>query len=439
MSSGHFDRSSGSSSSADCEFLFEEASCRRAKVDRSTDDRCPWSRTLWDGYVNAKLRERSWYEYHHMPVDVFNKLHALLFKDTAEELDMKKRKGLNSTPMGSIDSRVMLASTMRQLFGEKSKSMVDVFKISPTSCRAGFKDIIARINACSELSPDLYNTDHSIATLQQRAFAFARRSFYPNHFRHAVGAIDGLFIKTEQPTRQDVGNVRTYYSGHKRAFGLNMQGVCDAQCRFIGFACCTPGSTNDYVAFRHSFCYAHWPSLPEPFYYLGDCAYPLSPQCITPYIGTSLPHDADAFNFYHSQLRITIERTFGIFVNVFSIFHTPLKFPIATCCEVVEACVRLHNFRIDSGCQIVARKRSNAAVYREAYDRSNEAFDVLDDIRYTTDRPHPHDTAYGNYVRNAEIHSGIAPSNAARGSGKRDVLTQALAMVGAARPAANSF
>lgn len=258
-----------SSSSGDCDILLDETECRRGKVDRSTNPRCAWSRTPWDGYVAAKLREQSWYEYHHMPLDIFYKLHSMLYTETAEEIEIQDRKGLNSTPMGPIDSREKLASSLRQLFGEKSKSMVDVFKISPTSCRTAFKDVLKRINTCAELSPLLYATDHSIATLQDRAFAFARRSYYPQQFRHVVGAIDGLFIKTEQPTKKDVGNVRAYYSGHKKGFGLKMRGVCDAQCRCIGFARCTPGSSNDYVAYRHSCFYAHWPLLPEPFFSFG--------------------------------------------------------------------------------------------------------------------------------------------------------------------------
>jgi hypothetical protein len=145
--------------------------------------------------------------------------------------------------------------------------------------------------------------------------------------------------------------------------------------------------------------------------------------------------EADAFNFFHSQLRITIERSFGIFVNVFGIFHSPLLFSIATCCDVVEACVRLHNYRIDNGCQHVARVVTAAATFREAYDRSNDVFDVLDDDRYATLRPHATDAAYAAYVQHQQQQSGA--SDAQQGADKRNVLGVALALLGAARPAAN--
>lgn len=407
---------------------------RSAKVDRSTDERTAWARTGWSGHVAAKLRENSWYDYYHMPLESFKALHQLLFHETQEQKEMARVKALNSTRMGEIETEVKLAATLRQLYGEKKKSMVDVFKISPTSCRAAFMDVIARINKCKVLEGRIYSTDHSVEVLERRAAAFATRSLYPTIFRHAVGAIDGLFIRTHQPKAKEVGNVRTYWSGHKKAFGLNMQGVCDAQCRFIGFSCNTPGSTNDYVAYRHSFVYGLWPDLPSPFYYLGDCAYPLSPFCVTPYIGTTLSVADDAFNFYHSQLRITIERAFGIFVGVFGTFHTPLTCSVKTTCEIVEACVRLHNFRIDQGCQHVTRTRSCIVSFKQSIDRSSDVFDVLDDCRYVTERPHATDAAYGQYVALQEGYSGSRASDAVFGQAKRNVLTHALSQMGAARP-----
>jgi hypothetical protein len=418
-------------------------STREPKVDRATDDRCAWSRTGWIGHQEAKLRENSWHTYYHMNVPVFHKLHDMLFTESAADKAQSRVKGANSTPMGCIETEVKLASTIRILFGEKSKSMVDVFKISPTSCRAAFFDVIDRINNCSLLDGLICSTDHSLPVLEQRALGFEGRSAFPSVFRHCVGAIDGLFIKTEQPTASEVGDVRSYWSGHKKGFGINMQGVCNAQCRIIGFACNTPGSTNDYVAYRHGFFYGHWPTLPQPYYYLGDCAYPLSTHCITPFSGTTLEKEEDAFNFYHSQLRITIERTFGIFVNVFSLFHSPLKYSIANCCKIVHACVRLHNYRIDSGCQHIARKVSVGAVYREAHGcqdafaRSTDVFDVLDDPRYVTDRPFNRDGAYAAYVSSWErSDQPVVP--AVEGAGKRDVLVRALHASGAARPAANA-
>ena len=379
----------------------------------------------------AKLRENSWHSYYHMPIPTFDKLHAL-FCESPQEVTLASLRADSSTPMGPIDTRVKLASTLRQLFGEKHKSMVDVFKISDTSCRTTFFNVIERINACPELDGNIFNAKQSVPTLQKRAGDFAVRSSFPQIMRHCVGAIDGLLIKTQQPEAKEVGNVRSFYSGHKKGFGLNMQGVCDSECRFTGFACNTAGSTSDYTAFKHAHFYGLWPQLPDPYYYFGYCAYPLSPHLVTPFIGTQLPAEQDAFNFFHSQLRITIERTFGNFVNVFAIFHSPLACSIANACNIVEACVKLPNYRINEGCQHVARRPSTAAVYRDANDRVNDVFDVLDDVRFSNHRPYASEHAYGQHVARAELVSGLNPNDAELGVGRTNALAHALSLAGAA-------
>ena len=99
---------------------------RASKVNRSTDDRTAWSRCGWAGHVAAKLRENSWHEYYHMPVVCFDLLHSMLYTESEEEREMARIKALNSTPMGAIETHVKLASTLRQLFGEKRKSMVSL-------------------------------------------------------------------------------------------------------------------------------------------------------------------------------------------------------------------------------------------------------------------------------------------------------------------------
>jgi hypothetical protein len=410
---------------------------REPKVDRSDDPRLPWSRTGWQGHMEAKVRANEWYDYYHMPVVSFDKLHDLLFTESPEQQLRSVQQGNNSTKMGAIDTHVKLACAIRELYGEKRKSMQDVFKISPTSARRAFLDVICRINACEELHGDIYATDHSISTLELRAFEFAKRSAYPNIFRHVVGAIDGLFIKCQQPKAQEVGNVRSYYSGHKKGYGINMQGVCDASCRFVGFSCNTSGSTSDFIAFKNSNMYSTWPEVPSPFFYVGDCAYPLFPSCIIPFVGTQLPESEDNFNFYHSQLRITIERTFGIFVNIFRIFHTPLAFSISTTCDVVETCVKLHNYRISEGCQHVARASTSNAIFRSATEISGEVFDVLDDVRYVTVRPHVSDSVYANHVATEEAYTGLNPALTAQGVDRRNAICDALRLSGAQRPVAN--
>ncbi len=117
-----------------------------------------------------------------MPVHVFDKLHDLLFVESDGEKVLAHRKARNSTPMGPIQTQVKLAATLRELFGEKRKSMCDVFKIAPTSARACFMDVIDRINSCPELEGNIYSTDQTEAALTTRANEFARRSAFFKRF-----------------------------------------------------------------------------------------------------------------------------------------------------------------------------------------------------------------------------------------------------------------
>ncbi len=79
---------------------------------------------------------------------------------------------------------------------------------------------------------------------------------------------------------------------------------------------------------------------------VGDCAYVKKS-----YIATSLKGFLggyeDAYYFYLIQLRISVERAFGVFVHRWAILRAPLIFPIARVSPLVLSLVRLHNFCID--------------------------------------------------------------------------------------------
>ena len=70
----------------------------------------------------------------------------------------------------------------------------------------------------------------------------------------------------------------------------------------------------------------------------------------------------DAYNFYLSQLRITIERAFGIFVRRWSILHAPLVVPLPKVAPLVNALIRLHNFCIDENDKAVASLQKKCLV-----------------------------------------------------------------------------
>ena len=55
----------------------------------------------------------------------------------------------------------------------------------------------------------------------------------------------------------------------------------------------------------------------------------------------------EVYNFYLSQLRITIERAFGVLVHQWAILRAPLVIPLRKVSPLVLSLVHLHNFCID--------------------------------------------------------------------------------------------
>ena len=137
-----------------------------------------------------------------------------------------------------------------------------------------------------------------------------------------------------------------------------MQAVCDSHCFFTSVSVKYVGSTNDAIAFQNSTFASMVKQLPFPYHIIGDKTYVDSPVMMTPFEGINLCNhepSKDSFNFYHSQLRITIERCFGIFVQRFGIFWRPLRYNLKVIMKIIEAACRLHNFCLKRRIPLIKR------------------------------------------------------------------------------------
>jgi hypothetical protein len=65
-----------------------------------------------------------------------------------------------------------------------------------------------------------------------------------------VACLDGLLLPIQTPSTTETGHVKSYFSGHYQAYGINVQAACDACCRFVYASLAAPGGTNDIVAFQ---------------------------------------------------------------------------------------------------------------------------------------------------------------------------------------------
>ena len=136
-------------------------------------------------------------------------------------------------------------------------------------------------------------------------------------------------------------------------FGINLQATCDHRRRFLNISMKYPGATSDFVAFDTSMFHGEicTPGFLAPGLCLfGDNAYVNQTYMATPYPNISDNCFKDDYNFYHSQLRISIECAFGMLVSRWGILQKPLSsnYTIRKIVYLVNCLCRLHNYLIDA-------------------------------------------------------------------------------------------
>lgn len=111
--------------------------------------------------------------------------------------------------------------------------------------------------------------------------------------------------------------IKKFYCRRKGKFGLNMQGVRDAKGHFLDMTIDHPGSTSDYLSFMTSKLHhkLEKPGFLAPNLVLhGDNACVSNMPMAAPHKNVSTG-SKDECDFYHSQVRIRIECTFGILAH----------------------------------------------------------------------------------------------------------------------------
>ena len=110
-------------------------------------------------------------------------------------------------------------------------SYIDVCEVGGVS-KTAFYDYahrcIAAINACDDLKYVFPPTPHQIA---QAAAGFQAKSTNNVH-TGCVAAVDGLLLKIITPPSTQVANVKSFFSGHYKSYGVNVQAVCDSNCSY---------------------------------------------------------------------------------------------------------------------------------------------------------------------------------------------------------------
>lgn len=184
--------------------------------------------------------------------------------------------------------------------------------------------------------------------LEEVGRGFARLGQH-NVLQAAVGAIDGCHIRIKAPGEPDA----QCYKNRKLFPSIQLQGVCDAQGRFLNVFVGFPGSVHDARVLKYSKMYREALYPPPGYFLLGDGGYPCLEQPITLITPFKQPVRGDNrlnFNKVHSRARSIIERAFGMMKSRWrAIFLHALEVHPTFVPQVIAACAGLHNICLGVG------------------------------------------------------------------------------------------
>ena len=160
-------------------------------------------------------------------------------------------------------------------------------------------------------------------------------------FPGVIGCIDGTQIRIQAPISQEYE-----YVNRKGYHSLNIQLMCNADCKIINCVVKWPGSTHDSRILKESKIYREFEEGLHDGILLGDSGYPLKPWLMTPVLAPKCRAE-ERYNGSYRTTRTVIERCNGILKRRFHCLHGELRVSPERVCNIVAACIVLHNRAVD--------------------------------------------------------------------------------------------
>ncbi|KAK9680537.1 DDE superfamily endonuclease [Popillia japonica] len=184
-----------------------------------------------------------------------------------------------------------------------------------------------------------------------------RRSFFDKYnFPGIIGCIDCTHVAIFPPRIVDPNYPEHLYVNRKGYHSINVQLVCDSDLRILNVNARYPGSTNDAFIWGNSNLNTTLQQLHAnghtDYFLLGDSGYPLRTCLLT--LLEEEPAEGSPeyrYNVAHKRIRSTIERCNGVLKTRFRCLlkHRVLHYSLQTACQIINACVVLHNLCIHYG------------------------------------------------------------------------------------------
>ena len=183
---------------------------------------------------------------------------------------------------------------------------------------------------------------------------FERRWNFPN----CCGAIDGKHIRMQAPPSSG-----SQFYNYKHFHSIVLLAVVCANYTFTLVDIGDCGRHSDGGVFQNSEIGQHFLNnklgFPDPrvlhgtateipFLFVGDEAFPLTPNMMRPYPGRFISENKRIFNYRLSRARRVVENAFGIASSRFRIWRTEILGSPKKVENITKAVVALHNFVIIS-------------------------------------------------------------------------------------------
>jgi len=172
----------------------------------------PRERRPFAEYIKPMLQDHTFSMRFRMDYDDFmvlvDRLRPALTKD----------EGVGRLRNGAVPVEYQVAMTLRWLAGGSIYECMDGHVIARSTAYAITSHVVRALTACPELNCK-WPEDEDVT---RAAGLFRNRSSF-GVIRKCVGAIDGLFVRLTRPSAAETAEPNSYYSGHKKGFGMNFQ------------------------------------------------------------------------------------------------------------------------------------------------------------------------------------------------------------------------
>jgi hypothetical protein len=259
----------------------------------------------------------------------------------------RTKKHKNGGVNGLIPTETRLSVAIRYFAGGRPEDIAICHGIGHSEVFYSCWMVVDAVNDCPELAIGFPKCHQ-----RQKELALAFQEKSAAGIDCCAGAVDGMLLWIEKPTVAECAiaecAAKKFFCGRKHKFGLNMQGTCDAEGKFLDVSIGHPASTSDFLAFSTS---KFHKKIESPGYLapglciFGDLAYVNNGYLMTPFKNVK-SGAKDNFNFYHSQLRINVECAFGMFVGRWGILRRalPKTMGLRKVIALTFCLCRLHNF-----------------------------------------------------------------------------------------------